>query len=123
MNMLLRMCLRAPGMLIGALIMALQINARLAIILAIVMPIMTVTMGFVLKTGFPRFGIMQKKIDGLNNTLQENLVAIRVVKAFVREDHERKKFNAANEDLMNAGLNVGLRVITIMPIMVLSMST
>ena len=85
-NMLLRMCLRSPGMLIGALIMAIQINAKLAIILAIVMPVMMITMTFVLKTGFPRFGIMQKKIDGVNTTVQENLTNVRVVKSFVRED-------------------------------------
>ena len=65
---------------------------------------------------------MQTKIDGLNNTLQENLVAIRVVKAFVREDHERKKFQRSNDELMMAGLNVGMKVIAIMPIMMLAMN-
>ena len=65
---------------------------------------------------------MQTKIDGLNNTLQENLVAIRVVKAFVREDHERKKFQRSNDELMMAGLNVGMKIIAIMPIMMLAMN-
>ena len=65
---------------------------------------------------------MQKKIDGLNNTLQENLVAIRVVKAFVREDHERGKFKRSNDELMEAALNVGLKIIAIMPIMMLAMN-
>ena len=68
------------------------------------------------------FEVMQTKIDGLNNTLQENLVAIRVVKAFVREDHERKKFQRSNDELMMAGLNVGMKVIAIMPIMMLAMN-
>jgi ATP-binding cassette subfamily B protein len=68
------------------------------------------------------FETMQKKIDGLNNTLQENLVAIRVVKAFVREDYERKKFKKANDELTGAAMNVGLRIVTIMPIMMLAMN-
>ena len=121
-NMLLRMCLRAPGMLIGALIMALQINAKLAIILAIVMPIMTVTMGFVLKTGFPRFGIMQKKIDGVNTNVQENLTNVRVVKSFVREDYENEQFQASNRDLKQSALSAIGVMIFIMPLMTFFMN-
>ena len=121
-NMLLRMCLRSPGMLIGALIMALQINARLAIILAIVMPIMTVTMVFVLKTGFPRFGIMQKKIDGVNTTVQENLTNVRVVKSFVREDFENEQFRKANRDLKESGLRAINVMIFTMPLMTFFMN-
>ena len=121
-NMLLRMCLRAPGMLIGALIMALQINARLAVILAVVMPIMTVTMVFVLKTGFPRFGIMQKKVDGMNTTVQENLTNVRVVKSFVREDYENEQFQGANRNLKEAALRAIGVMIFIMPLMMFFMN-
>ncbi len=121
-NMLLRMCLRAPGMLIGALIMALQINARLALILAVVMPIMTVTMVFVLKTGFPRFGIMQKKVDGMNTTVQENLTNVRVVKSFVREDYENEQFQGANRNLKEAALRAIGVMIFIMPLMMFFMN-
>ncbi len=121
-NMLLRMCLRSPGMLIGALIMALQINARLAIILAIVMPVMMVTMVFVLKTGFPRFGIMQKKIDGVNTSVQENLTNVRVVKSFVREDYENEQFRKANRDLKESGLRAINVMIFTMPLMMFFMN-
>jgi len=121
-NMLLRMCLRSPGMLIGALIMALQINARLAIILAIVMPVMLITMTFVLKTGFPRFGIMQKKIDGVNTTVQENLTNVRVVKSFVREDYENDRFRKANRDLKESGLRAINVMIFTMPLMTFFMN-
>lgn len=121
-NMLLRMCLRSPGMLIGALIMALQINARLAIILAIVMPVMLITMTFVLKTGFPRFGIMQKKIDGVNTTVQENLTNVRVVKSFVREDYENNQFRKANRDLKESGLRAINVMIFTMPLMTFFMN-
>lgn len=68
------------------------------------------------------FETMQKKIDNLNNTLQENLVAIRVVKIFVRADYERKKFKKSNDELMDAALAVGLRIIAILPIMMLAMN-
>jgi len=122
LTMGLRILFRAPAMLLFALCISCSINAKLASVLLVIIPIMAASIGLVMKICSRLFGIMQQKIDGVNNTLQENLVAIRVVKAFVREDHERKKFNAANEDLMNAGLKVGMRVITIMPIMTLAMN-
>ena len=83
---------------------------------------MILAIGILMKICTKLFEVMQTKIDGLNNTLQENLVAIRVVKAFVREDHERKKFQRSNDELMMAGLNVGMKVIAIMPIMMLAMN-
>ena len=122
LTMGLRLLFRAPAMLLFALCISFSINAKLACVLLVIIPIMGASIGLVMKICGRLFGIMQQKIDGVNNTLQENLVAIRVVKAFVREDHEREKFNTANEALMNAGLNVGLRVITIMPIMTLAMN-
>ena len=122
LTMGLRLLFRAPAMLLFALCISFSINAKLASVLLVIIPIMGASIGLVMKICGRLFGIMQQKIDGVNNTLQENLVAIRVVKAFVRENHERKKFNTANEELMNAGLNVGLRVITIMPIMTLAMN-
>lgn len=121
-NMMLRMCLRSPGMLIGALIMAIQINPRLALILAVIMPIMMVTMTFVIAKGFPRFGKMQKKIDALNTSVQENLTNVRVVKSFVREDFENEKFQEANRNLKNAGLHALNIVIFTMPLMMFFMN-
>ena len=102
----LRMLVRAPVMLIAALAISISLNARLALVLAVVIP----------------FETMQKRIDNLNNTLQENLVAIRVVKAFVRENFERKKFKKSNDELMEAALAVGLRIIAILPVMMLAMN-
>ena len=118
----LRMLVRAPVMLIAALGVSLYLNARLAIVLLVIIPLMTLAIAVLMKVCTRLFDLMQKKIDGLNNVLQENLVAIRVVKAFVREDHERKKFNRASDELMDAGLTVGMRVIAIMPIMMLCMN-
>ncbi|MBQ8852338.1 MAG: ABC transporter ATP-binding protein, partial [Oscillibacter sp.] len=122
LNMGLRMLFRAPAMLIFALVISFSINKKLASVLLVIIPIMALAIGLVMKICSKLFGIMQQKIDGVNNTLQENLVAIRVVKAFVREDHERQKFDKANTELMEAGLTVGMRVIAIMPIMTLAMN-
>ena len=122
LNMGLRMLFRAPAQFICALVVSISINAKLAAVLLVVVPVMAIAIGFVMKLCGRLFGILQKKIDGVNNTLQENLVGIRVVKAFVREDHEREKFGKANEELMLAGLTVGTRIVTIMPIMTLAMN-
>ena len=122
LNMGLRMLVRAPVMLIASLAICITINPRLALVLAVVIPLMMLAIGILMKICTRLFENMQKKIDGLNNTLQENLIAIRVVKAFVREDHERDKFKKSNDELMNAALAVGLRVIAILPIMMLAMN-
>ena len=118
----LRMLVRAPVMLIAALGVSLYLNARLAVILLVVIPLMVLAIAVLMKVCTRLFDAMQKKIDGLNNVLQENLVAIRVVKAFVREDHEREKFNRSSDELMEAGLTVGIRIIAIMPIMMLCLN-
>ncbi len=118
----LRMLVRAPVMLIAALGVSLYLNARLAVILLVIIPLMVLAIAVLMKVCTKLFDAMQKKIDGLNNVLQENLVAIRVVKAFVREDHERKKFNRTSDELMAAGLTVGMRIIAIMPIMMLCLN-
>ena len=122
LNMGLRMLVRAPVMLIASLAICVTINPRLALVLAVVIPLMMLAIGILMKICTRLFENMQKKIDGLNNTLQENLIAIRVVKAFVREDHERSKFKKSNDELMDAALAVGLRIIAILPIMMLAMN-
>lgn len=121
-NMLLRMCLRAPGMMIGAIIMAVIMNARLALILAVIMPLMIIVLFFLIKYAFPRFGIMQTKLDALNTNVQESITNIRVVKSFVREDHQRKTFAKANKDLKDTGISAMNVMIIMMPLMMLFMN-
>lgn len=116
-NMSLRMMLRAPGMLIGALIMAFVMNAQLALVVLVVIPILVFLIAMVIKTAFPRFGIMQKKLDKLNSTVQETLTNVRVIKSFVRGDYEQAKFAEANEDLKESSLSAFKVVILNMPIM------
>ncbi len=121
-TMMLRMALRAPGMFIAAIIMTLRTNPKLATVILIVIPILAFTLAVVIKIGFPRFGIMQKKLDALNTTTQENLTNIRVVKSFVREDFEEDKFKTANADLKDQTLHAMDVVIFMMPIMTLAMN-
>jgi len=121
-NMLLRMCLRSPGMLVGAAIMATITNPGLARILLVVIPLMLLVIFVVIKKGFPRFEKMQGKIDALNNTVQENLTNVRVVKSFVSEDRENAKFYTASEDLKQAGLSAMNVMIFMQPLMMLLMN-
>ncbi len=121
-NMLLRMCLRTPGMLIGALFMAIRLNARLALVLAVIMPVMVIFMVVVMKMSFPKFTRMQTMVDGLNVSVQENLTNIRVVKSFVREDYEEGRFRKANSNLKAAGMDAISVIILMMPVMTLFMN-
>lgn len=120
--MALRMMLRAPGMLIGGLIMAVLMNARLAIILGVVIPLLLVALVIVIRIAFPRFDIMQSRIDKLNSRIQENITNVRVVKSFVRDDFEKQTFNEANEELMEKSLSAIKIVIFTMPIMTFAMN-
>ena len=120
LNMALRMMLRAPGMLIGALIMAFMMNAQLALVVLVVMPVLLI--GIIIKIAFPRFEIMQKKLDALNSTIQEVLTNVRVIKSFVREGYEEERFAKANEDLKESSLNAFKVVILNMPVMMLLMN-
>lgn len=122
MMMGLRLMLRAPGMLIGALIMAFLMNAKLAVIILIVIPLLTLAIATILRTAFPRFETMQKKLDRLNSGIQEVLTNVRVVKSFVREDYERDRFNGMNEELKQSSLRAMRVVIATMPVMMLAMN-
>ena len=121
-NMALRMMLRAPGMLIGALIMAFVMNAELAVIVLIVIPILVGAIAVLIKIAFPKFKIMQKKLDALNSNIQEMLTNVRVIKSFVRGDYEEKKFAASNEDLKQTSLGAFKTIIMVMPLMMLMMN-
>ncbi len=121
-NMLLRMALRSPGMLIGALIMAIRLNSNLAMILLVVLPLMAAMMGVVMSKSFPRFKAMQEKIDGLNTSVQENITNIRVVKSFVREEQQNEKFKTANANLKSGALSAMNIIIITMPLMTFFMN-
>ena len=119
-NMGLRMVVRAPIMLIFALIVCFTINARLTIILICVVPVMALFVFLIMRVCHRLFEIFQVKLDGLNNSVQENLIAIRVVKAFVREGYEKTKFARSNDELKEAGIRAVTRVVLLTPVMMLS---
>lgn len=118
----LRMALRAPGMFLGALIMAFMMNRQLAVIILIVIPLLLAAIILILKTAFPRFGEMQRRLDRLNSGIQESLTNVRVVKSFVREDHEIEKFSKLNDDLKESSLRALRIVIATMPVMTFAMN-
>ena len=115
-NMTLRMMLRSPGMLIGALIMAIRLSGSLSLVFAVTVPLMILAISFIIVRGLPRFARMQTRIDALNNTVQENITNVRVVKSFVREDHETDKFKNANSELKSAGLSAMNNMIFMQPV-------
>ena len=121
-NTLLRMCLRSPGILIGALIMSISLRPSLSVVFAVTIPIMLVTILAIVKTGFPRFARMQTKVDKLNSTVQESVTNVRVVKSFVREDYEVEKFENANSDLKKSGISAMKVMILTGPFMTLFMN-
>lgn len=122
LTMGLKMALRAPGMFVGALFMAFMMNGRLAAILLVVIPLLSLAIGLILKTAFPRFEAMQNKLDRLNSGIQESLTNVRVVKSFVREDFEIGKFSGLNQDLRDSGMRALKIVIATMPVMMFAMN-
>lgn len=118
----LRILVRAPALLIVSAVFAFSINAKLSMILLILFPIMIIIIAVILKFGFPMFQKMQKKIDNINRVVQENLIGIRVVKAYVREDREKDKFHNASDELAKQGSKASGLIITVMPVMMLLMN-
>ena len=96
---LLRIFVRTPLMMVLAAIMAFRINAELALIFVFAIPLIAILMIIMIRSGFSRFQVMLKKYDRMNGAVQENLIAARVVKSFVREEHEIHKFEEAADDL------------------------
>ncbi len=120
--MMLRIFSRAPLMLILAFILAYSINARLSLVLGVAIPLLVIAVLLIMRTAFRRFSIMQQRIDAINTAIQENLIGQRVVKAFVRADHENTKFGEANDALTNASIRAISIVILNFPVMMLVMS-
>ncbi len=115
--MSLRMVFRAPGMLLGAILMSYTISPSMSVIFLVLTPILAVVVCGVLVLSYPRFAKLQEKIDALNIAVQEGLINIRVIKAFTREDHEKAKFKTVNEDLRDTGLSAYRINILQMPLM------
>ena len=112
-----RMLFRAPFMLVIATILAARINGELVMIFFVAVPVLALTIGFAMSKAHPRFTAMLKKYDALNASVQENLIAIRVVKAFVRSDYEKEKFDKSVDDVREMQLKAEKLIVVMMPIM------
>lgn len=113
----MRILVRAPVMLVSALFLAVMINAKLAMVFLVAIPVLLGSLYFIISHVRKRFGILQGRIDNMNTAVQENLIGIRTVKAFVREDFERKKFETANGNLRKASEEAFGFVVLNMPVM------
>lgn len=124
-TMLLRMVIMAPMMCIGGIIMAISKNAKLSIIFLVAIPILALIIYVIIQKGMPLFKELQKKLDGLNSVLRENLTGIRVIRSFNKEKYEQDRFYRANKELTNKALQVNNMMAVTMPIMmvVLNLST
>lgn len=120
--MSLRILVRVPALVVVAACFAVSINPRMSAMLLTLLPILIVVVACILKFGFPMFQKMQKKIDNVNRVVQENLIGMRVVKAYVREDHEKEKFHHASDRLAAQGAKAAGLIVTVMPVMMLMLN-
>lgn len=115
--MSLRMAVRAPFLMLFALIMAMRINASLARVFIVAIPVTVVVITIVMVKARPLFKLLQKQVDRVNQIIQENLSGIRVVKSFNRQKHEESRFKERNDGLLEIGLKAISLVIFVMPLL------
>lgn len=119
-QMILRMCFRAPVSLIVAMVMTFSINAKLASIYLIAVVFLGIVFSFLMKSTYKYFQQVFDRYDDLNSSVQENVTAIRVVKGFVREEHEVKKFDKAVNNLYKLFVKAENRMVSVSPIMMIT---
>ena len=115
----MRLLVRAPVMLVSAMILSIRISRQLSNVFLVALPLLAVVVVTLLMKVGPRFKALQEKTDALNLVVQENLTGIRVVKSFVREDYEQEKFSKRNQDLKETSQKAFGAVVMNMPIMML----
>ncbi|MDQ0088819.1 ATP-binding cassette subfamily B protein [Paenibacillus anaericanus] len=118
-QMILRMFVRSPLLLIGSLVMAIRISPSLTLILLISVPLLFIILYVLIKLSFPLFAKMQVKLDGVNTVLQENISGIRVIKAFVRARQEKKRFDVANTEYTHTAIKAVRLMALNLPLMML----
>ncbi len=120
--MVLRMMVRAPLLLVGSLVMGILTAPRLAFLPLALMPVELAALAWIVARATPIFTRVQERLDRLNETLQENLAGVRVVKAFVRADHEEARFGKANDGLMHTAVRAGRTVAVTQPFLMMTMN-
>jgi ATP-binding cassette, subfamily B, multidrug efflux pump len=118
-NMMLRMMVMAPLMAIGGIIMSVLTDAKLSLVIVVVVPVLGLTIYLVMSKGVGLFRSMQMKIDALNRVLRESLTGVRVIRSFNRIEYETMRFDAANKDLTDTAVRVNQLMATMMPAMML----
>lgn len=121
-QMMLRLMIIAPLTSIGGIIMAIHTNARLALSMIVVVPLLGIAVYLVMSRGIPLFRVIQIKVDSLNRIVRENLAGVRVVRAFHQQDHERERFYEANTDLTQISVRVFQLMALLMPLVMLIMN-
>lgn len=121
-QMLLRMFIRAPFMLVAGVVMMLWLSPKVSTIFLVIIPILGILMYIVIKKAFPLFKLVQAKIDKVNSVIRENLIGARVVKSFVREDFENQRFEKANTELMTTFIKSFRIMLLLMPSVMLIMN-
>lgn len=120
--MLLRMIISAPIMLVGGIIMAVLMDAKLSLVIILTMPVLVGSILLILYKGIPLFQTVQKKLDQLNLVLRENLTGIRVIRAFNREPEEKERLKRTNHELTDVSIKVNKIMAFMMPVMMLVMN-
>lgn len=120
--MSMRLMLRSPLLMLMSVFFVIRINKELALVLLAAIPVMGIFIYLILSKGFPYFIKVQQKVDHLNEVVRENLINIRVVKSFVREDFEERKFTRSSEDLRDMVIRASNIIVTIFPAMQLVMN-
>ena len=120
--MTLTLMIAAPVMLVGGVIMALRESLELSWLLVVIVPVLGALLGFAVVRLRPLFASMQKRIDAINRIMREQIGGIRVIRAFVRDAHERERFALANADLMDVGVRVGRLMAFMFPTVFLIMN-
>ncbi len=121
-SMLIRMFVRAPMQFIGGIIMAITISPKFGVVLAIALPIQLILIFAMLRKASPLYAVVQDKLDKVNSVVQENVSGARVVKAYVKEQHEIGRFNTANTELRDVNLTVQRLMAALSPILMVIMN-
>lgn len=119
---LLRGCFRSPVMLVGGICMSFALNARLAAVICIVIPLLAAAIFLIIRTAAPRYTIMQNRLDAVNNRINETITNERVIKSFVREEYEKEKFSGVNEELMEKSIRALKMMILMQPVSALAVN-
>ncbi len=121
-QMMLRIMVRAPLLLVGSLVLGIMTAPKLALLFIVLMPIILGAVAIVLRRAFPLFKQVQQRLDRINAVIQENLAGVRVIKAFAHHRHEMGRFGSANDDLRDTTLSAVYTIVAIMPVMMLTVN-